>query len=738
MRCVGVREKECRSVVAFGLCALVASRCQVFRAAAFAKEVNEECVESRQRRASPPTSCSPSTGLAQRDTTPSPSTPFSPTRLAQVPTRSIPPRSTMAPPSSDMQPPPPKEHGDTGRSLQQEHQQTVAPDSPATMSAARDIADDTGATTKKNLPHADRQPSKAKQSPILESPDDIASITDQKQLSTSTSISSENHSRFPDKATDGASPDPDSPRSQDLVSSANEIDSLDDPAGTRSLPEVTSHDGLSTSSGKTPLISTDVNEISTTNGDYAHGSNAASLGDNSQADRESDGTATSRPLKRKIATPSTDGKLPIAPDMQQSSKKAKYSTDSTSLTATQSAAIGPGSAVSISRPTTSTAGNYGNDSAVPTATTHTQTPTIAPSVPTVQTHISQISAIDHAINHFRQLCGQTAALWIDTTPHASELQPKMGKRTNSLGIERRMKLLNLTNLTLSIKKVEKLKEAKVCRWLASNDVLPTLDQFRRQCMENQHIRPLLASALDLLNSPWEQEAEIIASCAKYYHEIRSGTVKFNHPHQRAMMYCAKYVRRLARKSRPTIMYYTDECAIPESDRFLLELCARALLTAYFDYHSNTNGVFRTLFASVFVNSMTWQGRKSREATLGIKGAVTDAEYRTPSLAIHRAAGAFGRAMKFRTMKKTNNTDEQLLVTEPEKKMADRFTKDLKAFETEASSYPDLLLAVNAGLVVAESPESDILPNRIVDHKSVCTLGCKYATTPSPAVQDTFA
>ena len=257
-------------------------------------------------------------------------------------------------------------------------------------------------------------------------------------------------------------------------------------------------------------------------------------------------------------------------------------------------------------------------------------------------------------------------------------------------------------------------------------------------MENQHISPLLASALDLLNSTWEQEAEIIASCAKYYHEIRSGTVKFNHPHQRAMMYCAKYVRRLARKSRPTIMYYTDECAIPESDRFLLELCARALLTAYFDYHSNTNGVFRTLFASVFVNSMTWQGRKSREATLGIKGAVTDAEYRTPSLAIHRAAGAFGRAMKFRTMKKTNNTDEQLLVTEPEKKMADRFTKDLKAFETEASSYPDLLLAVNAGLVVAESPESDILPNRIVDHKSVCTLGCKYATTPSPAVQDTFA
>jgi len=54
-----------------------------------------------------------------------------------------------------MKPPSPKEYGDTDLTFQQEHPQTAAPDSPVTMSAALDIADDTGATTKKDLPHAD-------------------------------------------------------------------------------------------------------------------------------------------------------------------------------------------------------------------------------------------------------------------------------------------------------------------------------------------------------------------------------------------------------------------------------------------------------------------------------------------------------------------------------------------------------------------------------------------------------
>ena len=86
----------------------------------------------------------------------------------------------MSPPSSDMKPP--KEQGDSGLDIQQDQPQTAAPISPAKMSSARDTSDGTGSTTKKDLTHADQQPSKAKKMPTLEVPDDMASITDEKHL----------------------------------------------------------------------------------------------------------------------------------------------------------------------------------------------------------------------------------------------------------------------------------------------------------------------------------------------------------------------------------------------------------------------------------------------------------------------------------------------------------------------------------------------------------------------------
>ena len=632
-------------------------------------------------------------------------------------------------------------------------------------------------------------------------PDDLSSVTNEKHLPASTSTSSVDHTHLPDKATDGAPLDSKSLRSEDIVSSANKLGSLDKPAGTRPSPEVTSRDGQSTSPGKTSLVPTNANDISSTNRDNAHGSNTVSLGDNSQAVGEPDDTSDtskSRPLKRKLAT-STDAKLPETQGMLQGSKKKKPSTNSSSLTANESTTITSGPAVSISRPTTSIASTQGtvpgppaasahtqtstnaaattqdNASAVPTASAHTQTPTNATATttqgnapvatstsahtqaPTIaaalqgnasvatttfaQTQIPtaahsvavppvstvQLSPIDQVITHLRQR-GVRPLGWIQVSPIASG---------RNLGMDRRIKAVDFKILDLSVGKIIKLDKGKVCRRLASNDVLPTLSQFKTECLDNLQVRATLMNVLILSDSPWKALTELIASCAKNYDEILSRAIQFQHPHRGVILRCARYVRRLVRDSRASITSYSDECAFPDMDRFLRELCARALLTAYDDYLRNARGFFGTLFGSSFALPMTWQARKSCERILGFEHSITDAEWRTPSVVMQRAVNAFSHAMKPRTAQKTNNKDDKLIVKDKELEMANSFTQELKDFETEASLYPGLLLAMNTGPVVDGPHRSNTLPTRIVDHMSVCTR-CNPVVRPAPPVRQFFA
>jgi hypothetical protein len=105
--------------------------------------------------------------------------------------------------------------------------------------------------------------------------------------------------------------------------------------------------------------------------------------------------------------------------------------------------------------------------------------------------------------------------------------------------------------------------------------------------------------------------------------------------------------------------------------------------------------------------------------------------------IQRAVNAFGHAMKPRTAQKTNNKDDKLIVKDKALEMANCFTQELKDFETEASSYPELLLAINTGPVLNGPNRSSTLPTRIVDHMSVCT-GCNPVVRPVPPVHQLFA
>lgn len=91
------------------------------------------------------------------------------------------------------------------------------------------------------------------------------------------------------------------------------------------------------------------------------------------------------------------------------------------------------------------------------------------------------------------------------------------------------------------------------------------------------------------------------------------------------------------------------------------------------------------------------------------------------------------------MQKTNNNDDNLKVKGGEKAMADYFTEQLKAFETEADIYTGLLPAFNAGEVLDTPNPSARLPARIVENISRCSLRCHLVTKPAPPpVHEPFA
>lgn len=360
-------------------------------------------------------------------------------------------------------------------------------------------------------------------------------------------------------------------------------------------------------------------------------------------------------------------------------------------------------------------------------------PVQAPTNP--QSSNVQPSPIDRAINRLRAVC--TCPYWCDTQPLDDEPRLRMDSYVSDF---------DLTPLELSINKIPDLAHHKVCRWLASNSMLPCLRRFKTACIDDPQTRNEMFHAFNLSNLPWKEESENLAICAKDYNEIISGSIQFTHPHRDAMIKCAFWVRLLVQDSKPIIMYYLDECMFPDMERLHYEQCARALLTAYPDIRTRPTAFMSTLLKSSFAEPMTWQARKLRHDHLGFKKVIGDAEYRTSSIIIQQALIAFGDKMKWKTMQPFNSTDENLKVVDKEHKMATRLTSLLQTSETGADDRPELLLAINNGLALQGPTTSAQLPARIKDHNSTCTLGCNSiihtngapVSVPIPAKREAFA
>jgi hypothetical protein len=222
-------------------------------------------------------------------------------------------RSTMASLSSDDKLSPPERHDDFGLGLEQEDLQTTAPDSPESPTEtspardSRDNTDDTGATMEQNLAHGDHQPSKAKQTPTLEMPEDLTSTAYEGHEHASTSASPVEAAHLVDKAIDGTTLEAERSRSRASFSAVNELESFDDAHGTSSSPEVNTHAEKQISLGKMPLVRALSEHTSSTGGDHMHGGTAISSADRPQGNVISDDNSTSRSRKRKVATAPTDG-----------------------------------------------------------------------------------------------------------------------------------------------------------------------------------------------------------------------------------------------------------------------------------------------------------------------------------------------------------------------------------------------------------------------------------------------
>lgn len=75
-------------------------------------------------------------------------------------------------------------------------------------------------------------------------------------------------------------------------------------------------------------------------------------------------------------------------------------------------------------------------------------------------------------------------------------------------------------LKLSMVKVKYLGNLnRTAKLLASNDLLPILYHFKKECFDDRQFRNDLARAFPLQNAPWKTESELLATCAIYYDEV---------------------------------------------------------------------------------------------------------------------------------------------------------------------------------------------------------------------------
>lgn len=271
----------------------------------------------------------------------------------------------------------------------------------------------------------------------------------------------------------------------------------------------------------------------------------------------------------------------------------------------------------------------------------------------------------------------------------------------------------------------------VFRWYASHGLATVLAQWWKEVKDNEQMDDDLPFALTSAGTTHTKEAEQLASCAMYLPEIEAKTVVFKHDQRDAMLACAGAVRSLEHCIESHILKFLDPRMFPNVIRYLFEVCARTLITAYCDLMESKKGFFGVLLSSVFAQPMTPEAHDAWEDHLGLSHRILseDLERLTPSIRWQRAALAFGHAMQLERLRNPHFDDRSLVYKEKAMDMNKRLTSLHRALNDEANSFPELLTAFD---VAALPPPPRALPRRIEDDNMVHQPVQQY--TPVTALQ----
>ena len=238
--------------------------------------------------------------------------------------------------------------------------------------------------------------------------------------------------------------------------------------------------------------------------------------------------------------------------------------------------------------------------------------------------------IDRVIQNLVK-AGKDTLVFCDTTPLKSEPQV-------------RPPALDLRLIRLSTTELLFLDDSVLYEYLTSNDFLPCIAQWKKQCIDNVRLRSLLLAALPNDEFPFVETAKYLAQKAPKYANIIEENRTLNHPHAEIMLICLKYVWRLKRCTMAHFMHFLREAEYPRLEEFVYMFCARAMLTVFADLRLHgKDGFFAVMLDSRFAEPMTSEARKAWDKLLFLPGSSSGADTAGSVNTIQAASIAFAKS-----------------------------------------------------------------------------------------------
>ena len=267
--------------------------------------------------------------------------------------------------------------------------------------------------------------------------------------------------------------------------------------------------------------------------------------------------------------------------------------------------------------------------------------------------------------------------YCDTTPLKDE--PRVQPPALDLGL-----------IKLSTDSLLFLDDSVLYGYLTSNDFLPCIAQWKKECIDNSQLRSLLLAALPNDEYPFVETATYLAQTAPKYVNIIEEQRTLDHPHAEIMLICVKYVWRLKRCTMAHFMHFLREAEYPHLEDFVYLFCARALLTVYADIRLHSaDGFFAIMLDSRFAEPMTLEARRAWDKLLIFPSNSSGADTATSVSTIQAASIAYAKGTGF----KSNATP-----------LSEEATRELH-FKVEAECWKLRTAFVDA---VGDSPELKII------------------------------